>query len=179
MPYEMHLNGERAINFCLNDKDEKNICLNELNSEWIVLFFFDRNSLKSDNSEIFFYSKAKNEFESLRAQLIGLGPVSEIEIKNFCLKNDVNIILLSDMDYKISKEYGVVYFDKENNKKILPMTFLINKKRIVSKLWNREKMYYRFSGYAGNPIELWEKGKMWAHISLVVDAIKLLDKKMK
>ena len=177
MPYEKHLEGEQAINFCLNDKGQKNICLKELKSKWIVLFFIDKSSLESDNSEVLYYSKAEGEFKDLKAELIGIVPVNEKEINKFCLEHDIHIRLLSDLDYNISREYGVVFFDKEGNKKILPMTFLINKDRIVSSIWNREKMYYRYSGYGGNAIDLWEKGKMWAHISLVTDAIELLNKK--
>lgn len=177
MPYEKRLEGEPAINFCLNDKGQKRICLNELKNKWTVLFFFDKTSLESDNSEILYYSKAEDEFNDLKAKLVGIGPVTEKEISKFSSEHDIKIVLLSDLDYKISKEYGVVFFDKEDNKKILPMTFLINEEGIVSKIWNREKMYYRFSGYAGNLIELWERGKMWAHISLVIDAIELSNKK--
>jgi peroxiredoxin Q/BCP len=179
MPYEKHLEGEQAINFCLKDKDKKNICLKELKDKWLVLFFFDKSSLESDNSEILYYSKVEDEFKNLKAELIGIGPVTEKEISKFCLGHDVNLILLSDVDYKVSEEYGVVFFDTDGIKKILPMTFLINKDRIVSKVWNREKMYYRFSGYADNLIELWEQSKMWAHITKVVDAIELLDKNMR
>jgi len=180
MPYEKHLEGERAINFCLKDKDQKKICLKELKSKWIVLFFFDKSSLKSDNSEILYYSKVEDEFRDLKAKLIGIGPVTENEISKFCLEHNIsNILLLSDEDYNVSEEYGVVFLDKEGTKKILPMTFLINKKGIISTIWNREQMYYRFSGYADNLIELWEQIKMWAHITKVLEAIELLDKNIK
>jgi len=178
MPYEKHLEGEQAIDFCLRDKDKKTICLRELNNKWTVLFFFDKSSLESSNSEILYYSKVEDEFKDLEAELIGIGPVPEKEISKFCLEHGVNIILLSDVDYKVSAEYGVVFFDIRGIKKILPMTFLINKDRIVSKIWNREKMYYRFSGYADNLVEVWEHIKMWAHITKVLDAIELLDKHM-
>ncbi|NPV50341.1 MAG: redoxin domain-containing protein [Candidatus Methanofastidiosum sp.] len=176
MPYEKHLEGEKALNFCLYNKDEKKVCLNEIKSDWIVLFFFDKSILESENSDILYYSKVKDDFKELKAELVGVGPVSQKEISNFCLEHNPDIMLLSDFDYKVSEEYGVVFLDKENNKRILPMTFLINKKGIVSKVWNREKMYYRFSGYADNLIELWEQSKMWAHITKVIDAIELLDK---
>jgi peroxiredoxin Q/BCP len=176
MTYDKHIEGEKAINFCLKDKNKKKICLEEIKSSWIILFFFDKSLLESENSDILYYSKVKGEFEELRAELIGIGPVSEEEIGKFCLEHKCNITLLSDLDYKVSENYGVVYLDKNNNKRILPMTFLINKKSIVSKVWNREKMYYRFSGYADNLIELWEQSKMWAHITKVIDAIELLDK---
>lgn len=180
MPYEKHLEGEQAINFCLKDKDQKKVCLKELKSKWIVLFFFDKSSLKSDNSEILYYSKVEDEFKDLKAKLIGIGPVTEKEISKFCLEHNIsNILLLSDADYNVSEEYGVVFSDKEGTKKILPMTFLINKEGIVSTIWNREQMYYRFSGYADNLIELWEQIKMWAHITKVLEAIELLDKNMK
>lgn len=176
MPYEKHLEGERVINFCLNDKDNNSICLDKIKSRWRLLFFFDKSSLELDNSEILYYSKAKDDFNNLKTELIGIGPVSEKEISKFCSEHDIQLILLSDVDYKVSEDYGVVYYDKEDNKKILPMTFLINKKSIFSRVWNRENMYYRYSGYGGNAIDLWEKGKMWGHISLVLDAIGLLDK---
>lgn len=179
MPYEKHLEGEQAINFCLNDKNHNEICLNDFSSKWKVLFFFDKISLESPNSEIIYYSKVRDEFKDLNAELIGIGPVSEKEIDKFCKEYNINIILLSDADYKISKKYGVVFMDKENKKKILPMTFLINKDDVISRVWNREKMYYRFSGYGGNAIDLWEQGKMWAHISIVNDYIEFFDKKTK
>ena len=40
-------------------------------------------------------------------------------------------------------------------------------------------MYYRFSGYGGNAVDLWEQSRMWAHIDKVLDAIELLDKHIK
>ncbi|KYC45558.1 MAG: thioredoxin-dependent thiol peroxidase [Candidatus Methanofastidiosum methylothiophilum] len=179
MQYKKLIEGERAINFCLKDKENKKICLDELKSKWIVLFFFDKNSFESENSEIIYYSKTQNEFTEIKAELIGIGPVNGKDINNFCSKHNIDIKLLSDLNYNVSEDYGVVYFDNYGNMKILPMTFLINRERNISKIWNREKMYYRFSGYADNLIELWEQSKMWAHISKVLDAIELLDKNIK
>ncbi len=179
MKYEKLVEGVRAINFCLKDKNKNIVCLDEFKTKWRVIFFFDKSSLESSNSEILYYSKAKDDFNKLNTVLIGIGPVSEKEISQFCSEHQIQIILLSDLDYKVSEEYGVIFFDKNEEKKILPMTFLIDINDSLLRVWNREKMYYRYSGYGGNAIDLWEKGKMWAHISLVTDFIKLLDKKTK
>ncbi|KYC52842.1 MAG: thioredoxin-dependent thiol peroxidase [Candidatus Methanofastidiosum methylothiophilum] len=176
MQYEKDLVGRKAIEFCLKDKNNKKVCLNDLKTKWIVLFFFDKTSLDSPNSELLYYSKIKEEFDDLNVHVVGIGPVSEEEIKKFASEHDIKTTILSDLDYKISEEYGVVYIDKNEIKNILPMTFLINKSRIVSKVWNREKFYYRLSGYADNLIELWDQSKMWAHIDKIFEAIELLEK---
>ncbi len=176
MEYKKDLEGNKAIDFCLYDKNHKKICLVDFRKKWTVLFFFDKNSLKSPISELFYYSKVKKEFDDLNAEVIGIGPVSEKEINKFCSEHEIKTIILSDPDYKVSEEYGVTFIDKDGSKRILPITFLINKKGLVSKIWNREKFYYRLTGYADNLIELWEQSKMWAHISKVFEAIELMDK---
>ena len=174
-----NLDAKKAINFCLNDKYGKKYCLNEIKSKWVVLFFFDKASLTLENSEILFYSKVQEQFKALNTELIGIGPVSEEEIRIFYKEHSFDIILLRDVDYKVSEEHGVVYFNAEKVRKRLPITYLINKNKFICKSWNREKMYYRFSGYGGNAVDLWEQSRMWAHIDKVLDAIELLDKHIK
>lgn len=176
MQYDKKLEGHKAIDFCLNDINHNKICLKDLRKKWSILFFFDKTSLESQNSELIYYSKSKDEFEKFNAEIIGVGPVPDKEIKKFCKNHDIKILILSDFDYKISEKYGVVYKDNNESRKILPITFLINKDGIVSKIWNREKMYYRFDGYADNLVEVWKDVRMWAHISKVFDAIEILDR---
>jgi len=179
MAYKKNLEGEKAINFCLNNKYGKKYCLNETKSKWVILFFFDKTSFTSEKSEILFYSKVQEQFKALQAEILGVGPVSEEEIRKFCRESGCDIILLSDLDYKVSEEYGVVNFSPEKIKKILPMTFLIDKNKYICKYWNRERMYYRYSEYGGDAINLWEQSRMWAHIEKVLDTIESLDKNTK
>ena len=93
-----NLDAKKAINFCLNDKYGKKYCLNEIKSKWVVLFFFDKASLTLENSEILFYSKVQEQFKALNTELIGIGPVSEEEIRIFYKEHSFDIILLSDLD---------------------------------------------------------------------------------
>jgi len=177
MEYDKKSEGKKAIEFCLSDMDQNQICLKDYKGKWIVLFFFDKTSLESPNSELFYYSRSINDFDKLNAHVIGVGPVSAQETKKFCNENDIKITILCDFDYKILEKYEVINYDKKGDKKVLPITFLINKDGIVSKIWNREKFYYRLTGYADNLIELWDQSKMWAHIYKVIDAIEQFEKK--
>lgn len=170
------LKGDMAIDFCLRDRNGKDTSLKSFENRWIVIFFFDNTSLNSKESEIIFFSKAEKEFKDLNADIVGIGTTTQREIDKFCSDYNVNIPLLSDVDWKISEKYGVVSFDKDNNKKIFPITFLINKDRIILDMWNRKKMYYRITGYADDVENLWEKSRMWAHIAIVTNAIEWIYK---
>ncbi len=64
--------GEKAPQFCLPDKDNRDICLRDFRGKWIVLYFYPWDNTSSCTREAVEFTSALDEFEQLNAVVIGV-----------------------------------------------------------------------------------------------------------
>ena len=126
--------GADAINFSLKDKDGKIHKLSDIKSKFIVLYFYPKDDTPGCTIEANLFNGNIGKFKDADAEIIGISGGNEKTKKNFCSKYSLNITLLSDSGFEISKKYGVFkeknFFGKRIDA-IGRITFIIKNGKII------------------------------------------------
>ncbi len=131
---------EKAKDFCLKDKDEKEVCLSSFKGKWIVLYFYPKDNTPGCTMEAIDFSSKLKEFEKLNAVVIGVSKDSPSSHQNFYLKHNLKVILLSDPEKDAINKYGVWKLKKLYGKEhygVERSTFLISPDFEVVKEWRK------------------------------------------
>ncbi len=135
--------GNRAIEFCLPNQDEVEICLRDLKGKWVVLYFYPKDNTPGCTTEACGFTENLPDFEKLNAIVIGVSPDSPKKHRNFIEKKDLKITLLSDEDKKVLSDYGVWQLKKMYGREymgVVRTTYLIDPKGNVAKRWDKVKV---------------------------------------
>ncbi len=135
--------GNRAINFCLPNQDEVEICLRDLKGKWVVLYFYPKDNTPGCTTEACGFAKSLPDFEKINAVVIGISPDSPKKHRNFIEKKDLKITLLSDEEKKVLSDYGVWQLKKMYGREymgVVRTTYLIDPKGNVAKRWDKVKV---------------------------------------
>ncbi len=135
--------GDEAPDFCLPDKDGKEICLEDFKNNWIVLYFYPRDNTTGCTREAVDFSSHLEEFEKMNAVVIGISPDSSQSHVKFADKYDLRHMLLSDEKHEVSKKYGVWQRKKMYGREyygVVRSTFVINPEGKVAHVWRNVKV---------------------------------------
>src|SRR3989344_9210520 len=128
-----------AQDFSLKDKDGNIYQLNSIKSNYIVLYFYPKDLTPGCTLEAKMFNKNLNEFKKLKTQIIGISGGNEKTKTEFCNKNNLKLLLLSDTDFLVSKKYKVYKEKSFMGKKILGIirtTFVLDKDHKIIKTYN-------------------------------------------
>jgi len=135
--------GKKAIQFCLPNQDEVEICLRDLKGKWVVLYFYPKDNTPGCSIEACDFTDNLKDFENLNAVVLGVSPDSSKKHRNFIEKKNLKITLLSDEDKKILSEYGVWQLKKMFGKEymgVVRTTYLINPEGEIAYRWDKVKV---------------------------------------
>src|SRR3989344_4603555 len=130
--------GDRAPNFELKDTNGKIVKLSKLKGKEIILYFYPKDLTPGCTTEA---CNFKDDFEIYKKKgvlIYGVSLDDESMHKKFTEKYNLPFPLLSDVDKKISKTYGV--YGKKNflGKAFMGInrtTFIINKKGFIKHIF--------------------------------------------
>ena len=132
----------KAKNFKLKDKDENVVELNNIDSKYIVLYFYPKDNTSVCTLEAIEFTSKKKDLEKLGATIIGISGGDAKSKTKFCEKNNLTITLLSDTDFKVSTLYGV-YGEKKfmgrSYMGISRITFILDKDKKIIKVFEKVK----------------------------------------
>jgi peroxiredoxin Q/BCP len=97
--------GKMAPLFCLPDAEGVKVCLNSYKGKWIVLYFYPRDNTPGCTLEAMQFNAALEKFADLGAQVIGVSADSTESHQKFAEKHNLSILLLSDTEHAVLKEY--------------------------------------------------------------------------
>jgi len=147
--------GDTAPNFCLEDENGDEHCLEKYKGQWVVVYFYPKDNTPGCTQEAKDFSCMAGDFGSLNTVVLGISSDSLESHKKFRLKHELDVILLSDPDHKALEKYGA---------------------------WGEKKMYGKLfmgttrSTYLVDPegkiVRAWPKVKVKGHVEEVLDAIK-------
>ncbi len=101
----------KAPDFSLRDKDEKVHKLNLIKSKYTLVYFYPKDNTPGCTIEAHQFNQYLREFKKQEVQIIGISGGDEKSKTQFCEKNRLDLLLLSDPSFSVSKKYKV-YGDK-------------------------------------------------------------------
>lgn len=135
--------GNKAPEFCLNDKDGKQVCLNDYKGKWVILYFYPKDNTSGCTKEAIGFSEELDNIKGLNAEVLGISPDSEKSHTNFTNKHDLKVTLLSDPEKEVLNAYGAWQLKKMYGREymgVVRSTFLINPEGNIENIWNKVKV---------------------------------------
>ena len=129
-------------NFCLSNKDNIKLCLRDFIGKWTILYFYTKDNTPGCTTKAKEFSELLEEFEKENAVVIGISPDSPKKHCNFIQKHNLKIILLSDEEKKVIKEFGAWGKKKAYGKEyegVIRSTFIINPNGEIVKEYKKVK----------------------------------------
>jgi peroxiredoxin Q/BCP len=134
--------GMKAPDFALNDKDSNVFKLYDLTSDYIVVYFYPKDNTPGCTIESKGFSSVLEEFKKLGVTVIGISGGDDNSKKKFCEKHDLNVILLSDLDFSVCKNYeayGEKHFMGKKYNGISRITYILDKDKKIIKTYEKVK----------------------------------------
>ncbi len=130
--------GTEAPKFCLPDKDNQNVCLEDFKGKYVILYFYPKDNTPGCTTEAIGFTGILPELQKLDAVVIGISPDSPESHAKFIEKKELKVILLSDLDKEVLKAYGKWGKKKFRGKEYIGVTrstFLIGPGGKILHIW--------------------------------------------
>ncbi len=130
--------GDLAPKFCLPDKDNKEICLDNFKDKYKVVYFYPKDNTPGCTTEAIGFTGILPELQKLDAMVIGISPDSIESHKKFAEKKNLKVTLLSDLEKEVIKKYGAWGQKKFRGKTymgVIRSTFLVDPAGKVAHIW--------------------------------------------
>lgn len=135
--------GEKAPEFCLPDAHNKRICLKDFRGKWIVLYFYPKDNTSGCTREAVDFTANIKDFKKMNAVVVGISPDSITSHMKFIDKHSLRVILLSDPEHEVLKEYGVWQKKSMYGREyygVVRTTFVIDPKGIIRQKWDKVRV---------------------------------------
>ena len=130
--------GDKAPNFCLPDKDNKEVCLEDFQGKYAIVYFYPKDNTPGCTTEAIGFTGILPALQKLNTEVIGISPDSPESHAKFIEKKSLKVTLLSDLDKKVLKSYGKWGKKKFRGKEyigVIRSTFLINPEGKIAYIW--------------------------------------------
>ncbi|CAM4229179.1 hypothetical protein F901_02327 [Acinetobacter dispersus] len=110
------------------------INLAETSSEWLVLYFYPKDSTPGCTTQAVGFSCLKDQFDTLNCQIIGVSRDSVKAHQNFTEKQSLSIDLISDKEEVLCKHFDVIKEKNMYGKQVMGIersTFIFHNKQLV------------------------------------------------
>ena len=134
--------GDKAPDFVVNDAEGKSVRLKDLRGKKVVLYFYPRDDTPGCTKEACSFRDSFAKFKKRGIEVLGVSLDSEKSHQKFVNKFDLPFRLLADTERAIADAYGT-YGEKKFMGRtymgILRMTFLIDEKGKIKKIFSKVK----------------------------------------
>jgi peroxiredoxin Q/BCP len=134
--------GDKAPEFCLPDKDDKEVCLKDFVGRWAVVYFYPKDETPGCTAEACEFTERLGDFVGLDAAVLGISTDSTASHRRFAEKHKLAIGLLSDPEHDVIAAYGAWQPKKILGKGILGTvrsTFLVDPNGSIAYAWPQVK----------------------------------------
>lgn len=113
---------------------EGELNLTQIESEWLVLYFYPKDSTPGCTTQAIGFSCLKDQFTALNCQIIGVSRDSVKSHQNFTEKQSLNFNLISDRQEILCKHFDVIKEKNMYGKQVMGIersTFIFHNKQLV------------------------------------------------
>lgn len=110
------------------------INLTELTNEWLVLYFYPKDSTPGCTTQAVGFSCLKDQFDALNCKIVGVSRDSVKAHQNFTEKQALTIDLISDKEEVLCKHFDVIKEKNMYGKQVMGIersTFIFHNKQLV------------------------------------------------
>ena len=133
----------KASNFILPSTNKKKFSLSNALGKYVVLFFYPKDDTPGCTKEAIGFSEHISILKHLNTVVIGISKDTIAKHKKFKEKHSLKVLLASDYEQDICEKYGVWVEKNMYGRKYMGIertTFLIDKKGVINKVWNKVKV---------------------------------------
>ena len=134
--------GKKAPRFSLTDRYGDEYALDEFKEKFVVLYFYPRDNTPGCTREAIEFQERLPQFAKRSAKIVGISGGSARSKEKFCSKHALDLLLLTDAEFTISKRYGAYgskTFMGRSYEGIFRQTFLLDSARKVAHVFETVK----------------------------------------
>lgn len=134
--------GQKAPEFTAIDQDGKNVSLSDYLGRKVVLYFYPKDDTAGCTKEACAFRDNFPNFKKIDAEVLGVSVDGQKAHRKFADKYELPFRLLVDEEKKIVEAYGVWGKKKFMGREYMGtsrVTFLIDEKGVVEKVWPKVK----------------------------------------
>ncbi|ENV56884.1 hypothetical protein F951_02585 [Acinetobacter soli CIP 110264] len=110
------------------------INLSDLDNEWLVIYFYPKDSTPGCTTQAVGFSCLKDQFDALNVKIVGVSRDSVKSHQNFTAKQALTIDLISDKEEVLCKHFDVIKEKNMYGKMVMGIersTFIFHDKKLV------------------------------------------------
>ncbi len=110
------------------------INLSDLNNEWLVIYFYPKDSTPGCTTQAVGFSCLKDQFDARNVKIVGVSRDSVKSHQNFTAKQALTIDLISDKEEVLCKHFDVIKEKNMYGKMVMGIersTFIFHNKKLV------------------------------------------------
>ncbi len=137
--YNLNL-GDAVPDIHLPVWPEDQIKLSDLQGQWIVIYFYPRDSTPGCTTEACDFRDILEDFSTAKAIVIGVSRDSLASHQRFAEKQNLPFQLISDTDELLCKAFDVIQMKNMYGKQVRGIersTFIINPEGVVAHVWRK------------------------------------------
>lgn len=122
---------------------EGTLKLNDLSGQWVILYFYPKDSTPGCTTESCDFRDALPDFSAANAAIVGVSRDSVKSHSNFTAKQNLNFPLISDPDEALCKAFDVLQLKKNYGREYLGIersTFIINPEGDIAYAWRKVRV---------------------------------------
>ncbi|GAV19722.1 peroxiredoxin Q/BCP [Mariprofundus micogutta] len=122
---------------------EGTLKLADLSGQWIILYFYPKDSTSGCTTESCGFRDALPDFSAADAAIVGVSRDSVKSHANFTAKQSLNFPLISDPDETLCNAFDVMQLKKNYGKEYLGVersTFIINPEGDIAYAWRKVRV---------------------------------------
>ena len=127
------------------------INLTQLNTEWLVIYFYPKDSTPGCTTQAVGFSCLKDQFDALNTTILGVSRDSVKAHQNFTEKQNLSINLISDKEEVLCNHFDVIKEKNMYGKQVMGIersTFIFHKGQLV-----KESRKVKAAGHAEQVLE--------------------------
>ena len=110
------------------------INLSDLDNEWLVIYFYPKDSTPGCTTQAVGFSCLKDQFDALNVKIVGVSRDSVKSHQNFTAKQALTIDLISDKEEVLCKHFDVIKEKNMYGKQVMGIersTFIFHNQKLV------------------------------------------------